>query len=105
MIAGFDGHASYFSGWDDLPALWLEVMDPAAPPAEGNLQKDEAVCIAAAGTVGNSAVWFEGALKIPEHLPELEQPGAWPCHLTTRQSRLCLARITRFPMAFSYRSS
>jgi len=77
MIAGFDVHASYFSGWDDLPALWLEVMDPAAPPRpRATYRRMRQFGIAAAGTVGNSAVWFEGALKIPEHLPELEQPGA-----------------------------
>ncbi len=98
MIGGFNLYASCFSGRDDLPALWLEVMDPAAPPRpRATYRRMRQFGIAAAGTVGNSAVWFEGALKIPERLLELEQPGTLAMSSNDMAAQVVLGADCTFP--------
>ncbi|MDD2201883.1 MAG: hypothetical protein PHQ21_06100 [Firmicutes bacterium] len=98
MIRGFNVYASYFNGWHDLPALWLEVTDPTMPPCpKATYRGMRQFGLAVAGAVGNSAIWFEGALTVPERLSELEQPHALAMSSNDMAVRAVLGGDYTFP--------
>lgn len=76
MLAGYNVYASYFYGWQDLPAAWLGATglpDPYPPFAPHlKYRRMHQFGLATAGTLGDAAVWFEGAVTVPAKLDELE---------------------------------
>ncbi|MEA4884996.1 MAG: DUF1302 family protein [Clostridia bacterium] len=79
MVGGWNVYASYFSGWQDRPAAWLQFVAPEYPPVpHAAYRRMRQLGLAAAGTVGDAAVWFEGAVYLPAKLAELETAGIIP---------------------------
>lgn len=76
MLGGHNVYASYFYGWQDLPAAWLQATglpDPY-PPFVPHLKyrRMHQFGLATAGTLGDAAVWVEGAVTVPDKLEELD---------------------------------
>jgi hypothetical protein len=78
MLGGHNVYASYFRGWQDLPAAWLratELPDPYPPFAPHlKYRRMHQFGLATAGTLGDAAVWLEGAVTVPDKLEELDAP-------------------------------
>ncbi len=76
MLGGHNVYASYFYGWQDLPAAWLEATglpDPYPPFAPHlKYRRMHQFGLATAGTLGDAAVWLEGAVTVPDKLEELD---------------------------------
>lgn len=76
MLGGHNVYASYFRGWEDLPAAWLQATglpDPYPPFAPRlKYRRMHQFGLATAGTVGDAAVWLEGAVTVPDKLEELD---------------------------------
>lgn len=58
QLGGFDLQASYFWGYEPLPALEL-VLGPTGMAMEGTYRRQHFFGLAAAGTVGEAGVWAE----------------------------------------------
>ncbi len=76
MLGGHNVYASYFYGWQDLPAMWLQatgLSDPY-PPFMPHLKyrRMHQFGLATAGTLGDAAVWLEGAVTMPQKLEQLD---------------------------------
>ncbi|MGB4717730.1 MAG: DUF1302 family protein [Bacillota bacterium] len=72
-LSGYDLQASYFHGWEDIPALVAKLsIDPTTmqPKAEleGKYRRVDVVGLAVAGVLGDFGVWAEGAYVVPEKL-------------------------------------
>ena len=78
MLGGYNVYASYFYGWQDLPAAWLQATglpDPYPPFAPHlKYRRMHQFGLATAGTIGDAAVWLEGAVTVPDKLEELDAP-------------------------------
>jgi len=78
MLGGHNVYASYFYGWQDLPAAWLQatgLADPYPPFAPHlKYRRMHQFGLATAGTLGDAAVWIEGAVTVPDKLEELDGP-------------------------------
>lgn len=78
MLGGHNVYASYFRGWQDLPAAWLQATglpDPYPPFAPHlKYRRMHQFGLATAGTLGDAAVWLEGAVTVPDKLEELDAP-------------------------------
>ncbi|MCR4426125.1 MAG: hypothetical protein NUW23_08060, partial [Firmicutes bacterium] len=73
MFLGHNVYAAYFRGWDDYPAAWLSPTLPGSlPQPRARYRRVHQFGLATAGTVGGAAVWFEGAVTVPDHVDELE---------------------------------
>lgn len=76
MLGGHNVYASYFYGWQDSPAAWLQATglpDPYPPFAPHlKYRRMHQFGLATAGTLGDAAVWFEGAVTAPGKLEELD---------------------------------
>jgi hypothetical protein len=76
MLGGHNVYASYFRGWQDLPAAWLQatgLSDPYPPFAPHlKYRRMHQFGLATAGTLGDAAVWLEGAVTVPDKLEELD---------------------------------
>ena len=76
MLGGHNVYASYFRGWQDLPAAWLGATglpDPYPPFAPHlKYRRIHQFGLATAGTLGDAAVWLEGAVTVPDKLDELD---------------------------------
>jgi hypothetical protein len=76
MLGGHNVYASYFRGWQDLPAAWLRATglpDPYPPFAPHlKYRRIHQFGLATAGTLGDAAVWLEGAVTVPDKLDELD---------------------------------
>ncbi|MGI6082747.1 MAG: DUF1302 family protein [Limnochordia bacterium] len=74
-LRGWPLYLTYFNGWDDLPAVWMTLVDPFAPPIPGaRYRRMQSVGMASAFDFRGASFWFEGAYKVPERLDELEAP-------------------------------
>ena len=66
---------SYFYGWQDLPAAWpghraaRPLSAVRSAPECGRMHQ---FGLATAGTIGDAAVWLEGAVTVPDKLEELD---------------------------------
>lgn len=72
-LSGYDLQASYFHGWEDIPALVAKfTVDPAtmlpSMDLEGNYRRVSVVGLATTGVLSDFGVWAEGAYVIPEKL-------------------------------------
>jgi len=75
-LSGYDLYASYFYGWEDLPALMTKVnIDPTTMmpdwstlAVEGRYRRTNVIGLATAGVLGDFGVWAEGAYFIPGKL-------------------------------------
>ena len=79
MLGGHNVYASYFYGWQDLPAMWLQatVLPEPYPPVmmpRLKYRRMHQFGLATAGTLGDAAVWLEGAVTVPDKLDELDAP-------------------------------
>lgn len=89
-VRGYDVYLSYFSGLEDLPALWVEPV-AFAPElvvrVRGEYRRQQQFGLAVAGTVGDIGVWLEAAYAVPERLAVLEQAGTLsvPAALSTNE--------------------
>ena len=75
MLAGYNLYLSYFNGFDDYPALWMQPTQPPTPTGwrvYGQYRRQQQFGLAAAGTIGESSVWAEVAYTLPERVEELE---------------------------------
>ena len=79
-IQGWPVYATYFNGWDDLPALWLELeLDPGtgSPVPKGvraRHRRLQSAGLATAMDYRGAALWLEGAYKMPGELKKPEDP-------------------------------
>lgn len=71
-IGGRRIYATYFNGWQDLPAAWLQLSLDAPPMPQAKYRRQQSVGLATATTIGDAAFWLEGAYKKPQQLAELE---------------------------------
>lgn len=71
MVRRYNLYLSYFTGFDDFPALW---MQPGASGWQvvGRYRRQQQFGVALAGTVGQAGVWAEAAYTVPERVSELE---------------------------------
>lgn len=91
MLGGHNVYASYFYGWQDLPAIWLQATvlpDPYPPVMMPRLKyrRMHQFGLATAGTLGDAAVWFEGAMTVPDKLDELDAPPPATMALSSNDS-------------------
>jgi len=83
LLADHNVYVSYFRGWDDYPAAWVEGrLIPGGsdflflpPQVVAAYRKVHKLGLATAGTVGDAGVWSEVAYTIPDELPGLDAPG------------------------------
>ena len=85
LLGGHNVYVSYFRGWDDYPAAWLDeyVQAPASPgyvwvptKLRAAYRRVHKFGLATAGTLGDAGVWTELSYTLPEKLDELDGPGA-----------------------------
>lgn len=69
-LRGRPVYLTYFRGWQDLPAAWLELP---VGDVHSQYRRLESFGLATAITYGDAAIWFEGAYKKPESLPAMDQ--------------------------------
>lgn len=72
-IAGWDAKLSYFHGWGDYPALWIE-LQPGFPPqfeAKSQYQQVDKVGLATAGSLKKVGLWSEIAYVMPREIEEM----------------------------------
>jgi len=69
-IADWDTKLSYFHGWEDYPALWIE-LQPGVPPqfeAKSQYQQVDKVGLATAGSLKKIGLWSEMAYVMPREI-------------------------------------
>lgn len=80
MLANHNVYVSYYNGWEDRPAAWLELSPtPGGPLPTGvvaQYRKVQKLGVATAGTVGGAGIWSELSYAMPERLGALDSPGA-----------------------------
>ena len=72
-IANWDTKLSYFHGWEDYPALWIE-LQPGFPPqfeARAQYQQIDKVGLATAGSLKKVGLWSEIAYVMPREIEEM----------------------------------
>jgi len=75
IIAGWDVKLSYFYGWEDYPALWIE-LEPGFPPQfqfKSQYQRVNKIGLATAGSFKKMGLWSEAAYIMPEEIEEMQQ--------------------------------
>lgn len=77
MLGGHNVYASYFRGWQDLPAAWLQATglpDPYPPFAPHlKYRRMHQFGLATAGTLGDAGIWLEAAVTVPDKLQKLDE--------------------------------
>lgn len=80
MLGGHNVYLSYFRGWDDFPAAWVQFApSPVGPLPErvvAAYRRVQKIGLATAGTLGGAGIWTELAYTTFDHRPELDGPGA-----------------------------
>ncbi len=79
-ISNWDVKLSYFSGWEDYPALWMKynpLIPPPLPPFEPQsaYQRVNKIGLATASTFRGIGLWTETAYVLPHKIEEMDQPG------------------------------
>ncbi|MFS8542899.1 MAG: hypothetical protein LOD91_03555 [Limnochordales bacterium] len=84
LLGNHNVYLSYFRGWDDYPATWLEYT--LVPTPDGPKPVPERIVtayrqvhkfgLATAGTLGGAGVWTELAYTAPDAIARLDGPGA-----------------------------
>ncbi|MBE3584388.1 MAG: hypothetical protein IMX01_09790 [Limnochordaceae bacterium] len=74
MLAGYNVYASYFNGYTDLPALWMQLTNVSSPAfaVHGRYRRQQQFGLATAGTVRDMGVWCEATYTLPEKLDPLD---------------------------------
>jgi len=67
MVGNHSIYGSYFRGWDDYPAAWIE-----SNQLHGKYRKVQKLGMATSSTIGDYVVWSECALTVPERISELD---------------------------------
>ena len=78
LVGNHNVYVSYFRGWDDYPAAWLEYT-PGMPPVAKiatQYRRVHEFGLATAGTIGGAGFWTELSYAVPEKLAVLDGPGA-----------------------------
>lgn len=72
-IAGWDAKLSYFHGWEDYPALWIELEPGLMPQFEprAQYQRVDKVGLATAGSIKKVGLWSEMAYVMPREIEEM----------------------------------
>jgi len=70
-ISGWDVKLSYFSGWEDYPALWIS---PSLGPKSA-YQRVNKIGLATAGGFKGIGLWSETAYVLPHKIEEMNQAG------------------------------
>lgn len=88
LLGGHNVYVSYFRGWDDYPAAWVEFVQVPVPGPDGltivdvpskvvaAYRKVHKFGLATAGTLGDAGVWTELSYTLPDELDELNGSGA-----------------------------
>lgn len=73
-LGNWDTKLSYFHGWEDYPALWIEMVPGIAPAfeAESQYQRVNKVGLATAGGFRGIGLWGEVAYTSPEEIEEMD---------------------------------
>ncbi len=77
-ISNWDVKLSYFSGWEDYPALWIKPILPGSTVAlspQSIYQRINKIGLATASTLKGIGLWAEAAYVLPRKIEEMEQPG------------------------------
>lgn len=72
MVRGVNVYLSYFSGYEDLPALWMQPVGTNTWQVQGRYRRQQQWGLAVAGTAGRAGLWAEAALRVPERVAELD---------------------------------
>ena len=72
-IADWDTKLSYFHGWEDYPALWIELQPGLIPQfeAKAQYQQVDKVGLATAGSLKKVGLWSEIAYVMPREIEEM----------------------------------
>ena len=72
-IADWDTKLSYFHGWEDYPALWIELQPGLIPQFEARAQYQQVdkVGLATAGSFKKVGLWSEIAYVMPREIEEM----------------------------------
>ena len=80
LLGGHNIYVSYFRGWDDYPAAWVEFAETPEGPVPVRIaaayRRMHKLGLATAGTAGDAGVWTEIAYTVFDELPALDGPGA-----------------------------
>ncbi len=79
-ISNWDIKLSYFSGWDDYPALWLKFKPLPSPPffefhPRSAYQRVNKIGLSTASTHKGVGLWTETAYVLPHRIEEMDQQG------------------------------
>lgn len=81
LVSGHNVYVTYFRGWDDYPAAWIEYLPipedtfiPAGVAAK--YRQVQKFGLATAGTIGDAGVWTELSYTVFDKLAALDGPGA-----------------------------
>jgi len=77
-ISNWDVKLSYFSGWEDYPALWIKPILPGSTVAlspQSIYQRINKIGLATASTFKGIGLWTETAYVLPRKIEEMEQLG------------------------------
>jgi len=80
LVGGHNVYVSYFRGWDDYPAAWIEYVPTPDGPLPARIvaahRRGQKIGLATAGTLGDAGVWTEVGYTIPDELSGLDAAGA-----------------------------
>ncbi|MBO8141154.1 MAG: hypothetical protein H0Z37_03100 [Firmicutes bacterium] len=80
LVAGHNVYVTYFRGWDDYPAAWLEYESSPVGPVPNKVvaayRKVQKFGVATAGTLAGAGVWTEISYTVPDRAAALDNPGA-----------------------------
>ena len=77
-ISNCDVKLSYFSGWEDYPALWIKPIPPGFTVTlspQSAYQRVNKIGLATASTFKGIGLWTETAYVLPREIEEMEQLG------------------------------
>ena len=72
-IGAWDAKLSYFHGWEDYPALWIELQPGSISQfeARAQYQRVDKIGLATAGSIKKVGLWSEMAYVIPREIEEM----------------------------------
>lgn len=76
LVGGHNVYVSYFRGWDDYPAAWVEFEGSVPSKVAAQYRRVQKFGLATAGTIRDAGVWTEFSYTVPDKLAVLDGPGA-----------------------------
>ena len=86
MVRDVNVYLSYFSGYEDLPALWMQPIPPSTWQVQGRYRRQQQWGLALAGAAGRAGLWAEAALRVPERVAQLDASPAALAFSSNRSS-------------------